>query len=133
MAELKLVRRNLQIGNLTLQTEAENVWKVTHKFIELDPKKGEGCELDEFQAHKALEAFGETLTVIQVITCDFFFVNFFSSEKNLERSTPTQMEKWRFLNILLSNTPKPFKQFLSLHKEITPLRLVNYIRVNDFS
>ena len=46
------------------QQEAENIWKIAHKFIELDPKKGDGCELDEFLAHKFLESFGETLTVI---------------------------------------------------------------------
>lgn len=45
--------------------EAEVIWSNTHKFIELDDKKkGEGCELDEFQAHKFLESQGETLTVV---------------------------------------------------------------------
>jgi len=45
--------------------EAESVWKYTHKCIELDEKKKkEGCELDEFQAHKFLEFLGETLTVV---------------------------------------------------------------------
>jgi len=43
---------------------AEQVWKFTHKFIELDKKKTDGCSLDEFEAHKFLESLGETLTVI---------------------------------------------------------------------
>jgi hypothetical protein len=47
------------------EKEAENVWVAAHKFIELDDKKkGDGCELDEFQAHKFLESLGETLTVV---------------------------------------------------------------------
>jgi hypothetical protein len=46
--------------------EAEAVWKVTHKFIEIDPKGKDGNELDELMAHKFLESLGETLTVIQV-------------------------------------------------------------------
>jgi len=44
------------------ETERENVWKYTHKFIELDKK--EGNELDDFLAHKFLESTGQTLTVI---------------------------------------------------------------------
>jgi hypothetical protein len=47
------------------QQESENIWKFAQKFIELDDKKkAEGCELDEFQAHKFLESLGETLTVV---------------------------------------------------------------------
>jgi len=46
--------------------EAETVWNLTHKFIELDPKKKAGNELDEFWSHKFLESLGETLTVIQL-------------------------------------------------------------------
>lgn len=47
------------------EQEAEMIWKYTQKFIELDDKKkAEGCELDEFQAHKFLESLGETLTVV---------------------------------------------------------------------
>jgi len=49
-----------------LDKETENVWKFTHKFVELDPAKKEGCELDEFMAHKFLESLGETLTVVQL-------------------------------------------------------------------
>jgi hypothetical protein len=48
------------------EKEAENVWKYAQKFIELDPKKKEGNELDEFWSHKFLESLGETLTVIAV-------------------------------------------------------------------
>jgi len=49
------------------EKEAENIWKVTQKFIELDTdKKKEGTELDEFQAHKFLESLGETLTVVKL-------------------------------------------------------------------
>jgi DNA repair exonuclease SbcCD ATPase subunit len=45
--------------------ESENIWKYTNKFIDLDDKmKKNGCELDEFQAHKFLESLGETMTVI---------------------------------------------------------------------
>jgi chromosome segregation ATPase len=47
------------------EAEAENIWKYTAKFIELDTKsKKAGCELDEFMAHKFLESLGETLTVL---------------------------------------------------------------------
>jgi len=49
-----------------IQGDAEAVWKFGQKFIELDQKKKEGNELDEFWAHKFLESFGETLTVIQL-------------------------------------------------------------------
>jgi hypothetical protein len=49
------------------QEEAENIWKYTHKFMELDKKKkAEGNELDEFEAHQFLEYLGETLTVIEL-------------------------------------------------------------------
>jgi len=46
------------------EKEAENVWKYTQKFIELDKKKKNGCELEEFLSHKFLESLGETLTVV---------------------------------------------------------------------
>jgi len=45
-------------------SESENVWKFTQKFIELDKRKKDGNDLDEFEAHKFLESLGETLTVI---------------------------------------------------------------------
>jgi len=46
------------------QKEAEQIWSYTQKFIELDTKKKEGTELDEFWSHKFLEHFGEPMTVI---------------------------------------------------------------------
>jgi Ca2+-binding EF-hand superfamily protein len=58
-------------------SQAETVWTWVHKFEELDPKKTEGCDLDEFNAHRFLEFFGETLTVkemrerLRVIDIDF--------------------------------------------------------------
>jgi len=48
------------------ESEAENIWNNAHKFIELDARKKEGNELDEFWSHKFLESLGETLTVIQL-------------------------------------------------------------------
>lgn len=50
--------------NLGAEAEAENIWKFAHKFIEIDKKKKEGNDLDEFEAHKFLESLGETLTVM---------------------------------------------------------------------
>jgi len=51
----------------TVEKECETVWKYTNRFIELDEfKKKHGCELDEFKAHKFLESWGETLTVIEL-------------------------------------------------------------------
>jgi len=43
--------------------EAENVWSYCNRCIDLDRKGEEGSELDEFQAHRLLEAINETLTV----------------------------------------------------------------------
>jgi len=49
------------------EKEAENVWAYGHKMIELDKdKKADGCAVDEFQAHRFLEIFQETLTVLQM-------------------------------------------------------------------
>jgi len=48
------------------EPEAENIWKFAWKFIELDERKKEGNELDEFWSHKFLESLGETLTVIKL-------------------------------------------------------------------
>lgn len=48
------------------ESDAERIWEVTHKFIELDDRGKEGNELDEFKAHKLLEEFGETLTVLKM-------------------------------------------------------------------
>jgi len=43
--------------------EGENIWNWVHKHAELDPKKAEGNELDEFQSHRFLESIGTTMTV----------------------------------------------------------------------
>jgi len=43
--------------------EAENSWTWVHKHEELDPKKKEGNELDEFLGHRFLESIGTTMTV----------------------------------------------------------------------
>ena len=46
-------------------TDAEKVWIRHAKFVELDLQKGaEGSDLDEFNAHRFLETFDETKTVI---------------------------------------------------------------------
>jgi len=53
---------------------AETIWNLTHLFIEIQTgeavrygkrtkNKKQGCDLDEFQAHRVLEQYGETLTV----------------------------------------------------------------------
>jgi len=48
-----------------LKSKAEDVWKYVNKHVELDTaKKDEGSQLDEFNAHRFLEFFGETLTVL---------------------------------------------------------------------
>ena len=40
------------------------MWSFVHKAVELDEaKRAEGSDLDEFQAHRFLEHFKETLTV----------------------------------------------------------------------
>ena len=40
------------------------MWSFVHKAIELDEaKRAAGSDLDEFQAHRFLEHFKETLTV----------------------------------------------------------------------
>jgi len=46
------------------EKESENIWNYTQKFIELDTRKADGNELDEFWSHKFLETFDETLTVV---------------------------------------------------------------------
>jgi len=48
------------------EQESENIWNYQNKFVELDSRKKEGNELDEFWSHKFLESLGETLTVIQL-------------------------------------------------------------------
>jgi len=45
----------------------EQFWKYHTKCVDFDEKlKAEGCELDEFQAHRFLEFFHETLTVLSL-------------------------------------------------------------------
>jgi len=45
----------------------ELFWRYVGKCVELDEKKkGDGCELDEFQAHRFLEFFNEPMTVVQL-------------------------------------------------------------------
>jgi hypothetical protein len=47
--------------------DAENVWKWTHKFEEVDVTNGkDGHALNEFEAHRFLETLGETLTVVEM-------------------------------------------------------------------
>jgi len=46
--------------------EAETIWATWQKFVELDSKKKEGNELDEFWSHKFLETQGETLSVVDL-------------------------------------------------------------------
>eukprot|EP01120_Amphizonella_sp_Union-15-10_P002641 TRINITY_DN12952_c0_g1_i1.p1 TRINITY_DN12952_c0_g1~~TRINITY_DN12952_c0_g1_i1.p1 ORF type:complete len:323 (-),score=118.51 TRINITY_DN12952_c0_g1_i1:172-1140(-) len=47
--------------------DAENIWKWSLKFAELDIENGkEGKDLDEFAAHRFLEWLGETKTVKQM-------------------------------------------------------------------
>merc|ERR1711933_245239 len=47
------------------EKEAEQVWEYVQAFNELDKKKGEtGHALDEFESHRLLEKYGQTLTVV---------------------------------------------------------------------
>jgi len=49
------------------QKEADKIWGYSHKMAELDHEKGkDGCELDELQAHRFVEAFHETLSVVDM-------------------------------------------------------------------
>lgn len=48
------------------EENSEKIWEYTQKCIQLDTRKGEGNELDEFWSHKFLESFGETLTILQL-------------------------------------------------------------------
>jgi hypothetical protein len=51
--------------NGSKSNETEAVWDNVHLAIELDQKMGEeGHALDEFQSHRFLEKFGQTLTVV---------------------------------------------------------------------
>jgi len=47
-----------------LSEEAEKLWQFVHKCAELnEEKKAEGSDMDEFQAHRFLEYFKESMTV----------------------------------------------------------------------
>jgi chromosome segregation ATPase len=47
--------------------EAEKIWKFVKKSAQLDQeKKAEGNGLDEVQAHRFLESFGETVTIVDL-------------------------------------------------------------------
>jgi len=51
------------------EKEAENIWKYTHKFHDLDlNNKAEGSGVDELQAHRFLEFFNDTHTVQELRT-----------------------------------------------------------------
>lgn len=54
--------------NFEENTDArDHVWEAVHKCEEIDhTKKEDGNELDEFQAHRLLEAMGHTLTVAEM-------------------------------------------------------------------
>jgi len=50
-----------------VNNDRESLWDQTNQFIELDHESGkEGCDLDEFNAHRFLEKLGETKTVKQM-------------------------------------------------------------------
>jgi len=47
--------------------EAENIWKYWERIVTLDTtNKKEGCDLDEFSAHRFLEQSGETKRVVEL-------------------------------------------------------------------
>eukprot|EP01118_Nematostelium_gracile_P006061 TRINITY_DN1941_c0_g1_i1.p1 TRINITY_DN1941_c0_g1~~TRINITY_DN1941_c0_g1_i1.p1 ORF type:complete len:251 (-),score=80.84 TRINITY_DN1941_c0_g1_i1:11-763(-) len=47
--------------------DAEIIWKYCVKIVELDTQKGKnGCDLDEFSAHRFLEQSGETKRVVEL-------------------------------------------------------------------
>merc|ERR1711915_1028221 len=47
------------------EAEAENLWGFVEKLVKIDDdNKENGCALDELQAHRFLETFAETLTVL---------------------------------------------------------------------
>jgi len=47
-------------------SHAEKIYDYYQGFVNLDTKKDEGCDLDEFYAHKFLETYGETLTALEL-------------------------------------------------------------------
>jgi len=49
------------------EKEAEKIWAYKHRFAELDQQRhADGCQLDELFAHRFLESFNETMTVLQM-------------------------------------------------------------------
>jgi hypothetical protein len=48
------------------ESQAEEVWGTAHKFVELDPKKKNGMELNEVQAHHFLQQGGKTMTALEL-------------------------------------------------------------------
>jgi hypothetical protein len=51
------------------EAEAETLWKNVAKYVEIDvDNKEEGCEVNELEAHRFLEAFDETMTVREMRT-----------------------------------------------------------------
>jgi hypothetical protein len=50
-----------------LSGEAETIWGYLQRIITLDTQKGkQGCDLDEFSAHRFLEQSGETKRVVEL-------------------------------------------------------------------
>ncbi len=45
--------------------QAEYIWKIHKKFIELDNGNENGTALDSFNANRLLEAFGQTMTALK--------------------------------------------------------------------
>jgi hypothetical protein len=45
---------------------AEKVWEFAHGIVKMDPKGENGFELEEFEAHKFLEAFAEPMTALEL-------------------------------------------------------------------
>jgi type II secretory ATPase GspE/PulE/Tfp pilus assembly ATPase PilB-like protein len=48
------------------QKDAEKVWQYYQQIVKLDAKKEDGCDLDEFYAHKFLENVSEPMTAIEL-------------------------------------------------------------------
>jgi len=48
------------------ETDAEEVWTTAHKFIELDPKKKKGNELDHVLSSHYLQGLGKPLTALEL-------------------------------------------------------------------
>jgi flagellar biosynthesis chaperone FliJ len=46
--------------------EAEKVWEYTNRMIKMDKKGENGCELEEFDAHRYLESFGQPMTALEL-------------------------------------------------------------------